>query len=282
MPEIRRADLSLEGLRKLIPLLRMMFPSAPQLSASYLDWWYNRNPEGPGIAHNAYEQGELIAHFGVSAARASIHGVEERGVLMHNAATHPAHRGKGLFKALVERTLEEAHDTGHRFAFAASNANSTFAFVERLGFQLVGPLEVKLGVGPTPRASEPSDPDFRRVWGASSLGWRVSPPHTPYCKRTRREELTLFAAGTMRIPVELGTYSQHLLPGSLPDLGRLHPMRAWIGLHPGRAWPRGRYYDLPVPLRPSPLNFIFRDLTGGGRALDGDRVRVDGLDLDQF
>jgi hypothetical protein len=64
-------------------------------------------------------------------------------------------------------------------------------------------------------------------------------------------------------------------PGKAPG-----PMRLWLGLDPGLDW-RG---SLPIPmrLRPSPLNLVYKDLTGGGFLPDPDRVLFRGIDFDAY
>ena len=66
------------------------------------------------------------------------------------------------------------------------------------------------------------------------------------------------------------------LPGELPLAlsapGPLRPLRLWVGIDSRRRLRRWLHPHLPASLRPSPLNLIFRDLTGNGRTLDPERV----------
>jgi hypothetical protein len=56
----------------------------------------------------------------------------------------------------------------------------------------------------------------------------------------------------------------------------------WVGLDPARRWSRTAYFDLPRRWLPAPLNFVFFDLTGAGRRLEAEGLRVDLLDFDAF
>jgi hypothetical protein len=46
------------------------------------------------------------------------------------------------------------------------------------------------------------------------------------------------------------------------------------------AWRGKPWINIPMRFRPSPLNLIFKDLTGQGRTLDPGTVRFQALDFD--
>lgn len=286
MLEIRPTNPSPSGLEEVAELLAAVFPRATYIDAAYLDWTYRQNPGGDALGFNAYAEGRLVSHFAVTPLRARIDGEDERGLQMQHAATRPEYRGRGLFVELTERALRAGAEAGYGFAVAPVNASSTRGFVEKLGFQLVRAFDVKLGVGPTPpRSSEPAGASvqFERVWNQASLAWRLARPDLPYRALRRGDYASVFASsGLLGIQVELGTFPSHCVPDSLPPVSFANPMRVWIGVDPSRRWSLRHYVDIPLRLRPSPLNFVFRDLTGRGRRLEADRLRADMLDCDQF
>ena len=286
MLEIRPTDPSPSGLEEVAELLAGMFPSATHIDAAYLDWTYRQNPDGSALGFNAYSGDRLVSHFAVTPLGARIDGNDERGVQMQHAATRPEFRGRGLFVELTERALRAGAEAGYGFAVGPANAASTPAFVDKLGFQLVRPFDVKLGVGPTPpRSSEPAGApvQFERVWNQASLAWRLARPDLPYRVQRRAERANVFApGGLLGIQVELGTFPSRWVPDSLPAASFANPLRVWIGVDPARSWSRRPYVDIPVRLRPAPLHFVFRDLSGRGRRLEPDRLRADMLDYDQF
>jgi GNAT superfamily N-acetyltransferase len=285
MPDIRPFEPTPAGLADLSQLFRTCFPFGAHMDADYIDWTYRGNPDGRTIALDARVDGGLAAHFALTAFRARVRGVQELGVQIQHAATHPAHRGRGLFVSLVERALELAAQAGYGFAVGLPNFASTRTFCGRLGFLFVAPLDVRIGVGAAPRRRPRAGRalEFERIFGADALAWRLARPDRPYRARRDGGCVRVFSArGVRGIPVELGTYPQALVPRDLPPFAAKHPLRAWIGLDPERSW-RGRpHLKLPLRLRPAPLNLVFRDLTGARRALDPRRVRADMLDYDPF
>jgi hypothetical protein len=285
MADIRPYDPTPEGLADLSQLFRSCFRFGAHMDPAYIDWTYRGNPDGPAIALDARVGSRLAAHFAVTAFRARIFGREELGVQMQHAATHPGHRREGLFVALAERALELAAQAGYGFAVGPANFASAPIFRGRLGFDHVRPFDVRVGVGPAarrrPRAESPVD--FERIFGAQALAWRLARPDRPYRARRDGDQVRIFTArGVRGIPVELGSYPRALVPSDLPAFAPWHPLRAWIGLDPQRSWWGRPYLDVPLRLRPAPLAFVFRDLSGGGRVLDPRRVRADMLDYDAF
>lgn len=281
-PEIRPFEPDARGLEEAAELLRSTFPQARQLSAAYLEWYYARNPDGRVFAYNAYGGDQLLAHCAAVPFRARVHGVEELGLAVVHLATRPEQRGRGLIKALARHSLEAAALGGCRFAIGISNANSTFPFVHRLGFQMVEPFDVRIGLGPVPRRQPGAQPEFERTWTRESLTWRLSRPDHPYrVLRRGGASVILASSGIAGLQVELGTFPDAQIGCPLPE-GRVGPLRVWIGLDPSRRWTGRPFLKLPVRLRPSPLNFIFRDLTERGRRLEPGRVRADMLDYDAF
>lgn len=283
MIEIRPTQTSTDGLDAVAALLRRRLPRAAHLSAAYLAWTYRENPEGPALAFDAWEGSRLVAHFAATPLRGRIEGVEERGLLTQHAATESGFEGRGLFKSLVERALSLGARSGCGHAIALANANSRFAFVERLGFQPIRPLDVRLGVGAVPEPVRSSPASWQRVWAPRSLAWRLARPDRPYRALLRDGRArVLCASGYPGILADLGSLPADALPRDLPPPPAAAFLRVWIGLDPDRDW-RGRaWLSVPPALRPAPLLFSFRDLREQGRSPAGARLRVAALDFDAW
>lgn len=281
--QVRPLALDPSGFEELAKLQQLVFPKARHLTPAYLEWMYLQNPDGPAFAWNAYAGEQLVSHCAAVPFRARVHGTTDLGLAIRHLATRPEHQGRGFIKALGERSLEAAARGGCTFAIGISNANSTFPFVHRLGFQMVEPFQVRVGVGAVPRGETGARFQFERVWTREVLTWRLSRPDLPYEARRRDEELVVLApSGVPGLQVELGTFPAALVGRPLPDAGPRRPIRVWIGLDPSRRWYGRPFVNVPVQLRPAPLNFIFRDLTGRGRRLDAGSVHADMLDYDAF
>lgn len=283
MIELRPTQLEARGLDAAAGLLRRRFPRAPHLTAAYLGWTYRDNPDGRACAWDAWERGSLVAHVSATPMRARLDGAEERAVLIQHVVTERGFEGRGLFKALVERALEEAVRRGFGHAIGIANANSRFALTERLHFASLGALDVRIGVGARPYPSQPRPAAWERIWEPGTLAWRLARPDRPYRARLRRGHAQILcASGVPGILADLGVYREGLVPAPPPAPPGLAFARVWLGLDPDLDW-RGRaYLPLPAALRPAPLHVVFRDLGAARRRPDAARLRIAALDFDAY
>jgi GNAT superfamily N-acetyltransferase len=281
--ETRALDLSDKGLLECARLLDRVFPHASHLTKEYLDWQYVQNPDGRAIGFNAYQRDVLAAHYVTIPVCARIGGNRHPGVLSLNTATHPEHQGKKLFTLLAEKTYDSAAAAGYDFVVGVANANSTPGFTRKLGFQLVGALEARLGIGRPPRESPEEAADFERVWDGASLAWRLSNPSKVYHLRAERSRFRVEAA-TERpgIKAFMGDFERDLEPaGTRGGSFGFRPVTLWIGIDPFVRWSRSLYFDIPRRFRRSPLNLIFKPLA---KALElrREQVRFRALDFDPY
>jgi GNAT superfamily N-acetyltransferase len=286
MYDLRQIALDEASLQQYHRLLTEVFPAASaQFTLDYLTWQYLKNPAGQAVGFNAFAGETLAAHYVTLPIKARLDGRECKGLLSLNTATHPQHQGKGLFTKLAEATYQYAASQGYALVVGVANANSTPGFTRKLGFQLVAPLEARLGLGPVPDTSPRFTPDFEVLWDREQLAWRLANPSRSY--RLRR------SGGSVRVEAPTGKYGIQAILGDFPEalcpraLERtappsLNPVRLWLGIDPSRRFQRSLYPPLPDRLRPSPLNLIYRDLTGQRPSLDVSRLRFRSLDFDAY
>ena len=285
MTLVDAADATPGSIAGVARLLAAVFPTAPRLDADWLSWGYLRNPLGPSISCTAQAEDRVVAHVGGRLLRARLApgAPPASGILVHHAATEPGFRGRGLLVELVEAAVARAADAGAEFAVAVLNRNSFHAFVRRAGFTALGPLSVRVGVGPPPGRECAAPPaDFEPVREPAWLAWRLAPPGSPYRARRRPAGCELWAdSGSLGIPVLLGEASDPAAGERLPLFSARSPLRAFVGLDPARR--RGvAYAEVPLRLRPSPLELVFRPLGSGVVAPDPARVRFEALDFDAW
>ena len=133
-----------------------------------------------------------------------------------------------------------------------------------------------------PPRSQRSDLEFVRIWSREGIAWRSRLPEQPYRVVLRGNRGHLYARARYGIPVDVGSFERGDLPSGLRPLRTLDPLRMWIGLDSARDWSRSAYFDLPVRIRPSPLNLLFYDLTDRKRSFDPAHVRYDLFDFDAY
>lgn len=279
--ELRPLDLDDAGILRITTLLRKVFPDAAHFTEEVLRWEYLENPDGPAVGTNAWIGDELAAHYVTIPLRATVLGREEKGLLSLNTATHPAHQGKGLFTKLAKATYARAAAEGYGFVVGVANANSTPGFTRKLGFQLVAPLLAMVGAGPLVPQPVPQV-DYARTWHPEALRWRLAHPTYRYTlKPGKKLDLLMTGRSQAGARLLLGALPHGTLPkDALPLFDGSAPLRIWIGLDAGLRWSGRPWFNIPMRLRPSPLNLIFLDLTGKERKLDPARIRFQAIDFD--
>lgn len=280
MYDIRRVKTDDASIRECAALLSRVFPRSNYFSDGYLKWEYAENPEGSIVGFNAYSGETLAAHYVTQPAIARVFGKECRGLLSLNTATHEDHRGKRLFTMLATRTYEYAAENGYDFVFGVANANSTPGFIKHLGFQLVSPLHVRVGLGKISRRAPLRRWEFERTWSRRALDWRMRNPLRAYEIVDGRIQV---ATGKFGIKGIMGEFESELLQGlRCESISSLNPLRLFVGLDSSIRWRLSPYFTVPERLKSSPLNFIFKDLTGRSRHLAPERVKFRILDFDGY
>lgn len=258
------------------------FPGVGKFSRDYLEWLYRRNPDGEVVGFDARDGDRLAAHYVCIPARAHLGGRDVRVLLSLNTATHPDYQGQGLFTRLADLTYAAGADQGYDCVYGVANANSTPGFTRKLKFQLVGPLRACAGVGPLGiDFSGKTAVQFRRVWSEQALAWRCACPVNPVSARARRDRTT-FLAPALKGRAVMAAAEIDMTMRSGQNGGWTSPLRVFIGMVPP-TWQRpALYIDIPGRLRPSPLNLIYRSLSGRVESIRPDAVFLSFMDFDAY
>lgn len=265
------------SIKKITELLQITFPHAKKYTESFVDWQYDQNPIGKMVGYNAFLDNELAAHYALMPIKAKVFGKEELGLLSLNTATHPKHRGKKLFTRLATDSYALAREQGYGFVIGVANAQSTHGFLRKLDFQLVGPLEAKLGLGPLKKKKKKIEVDYEKCWDQETLSWRLANPSWNYRVHNGRISSATDKKGIKAILMDMDTNEV----GEKKSIG-YRPMNLWLGVDDTIDWGKSFYFDIPEKFKPSPLNLIFKDLTGKGRLFNFSSVRFRALDFDAY
>lgn len=265
-------------------LFAACFPGTDKFTLRYLAWLYVANPDGAAVGFDAWDGARLAAHYVCIPARAWVEGRQARVLLSLNTATHPDYRGQGLFVQLASMTYEAGAALGFDGIYGVANANSTPGFVRKLGFQLVRPLEARIGIGPLQhsRALAPQELSFERSWDEAALAWRCANPHNPVSSRQRGGRRQFHAAGDAGLPAYAELAAAGLPPEEPGGTRPLSPLRLFIGLAPDATSRYWNYASIPRRLRPSPLNLIYRSFAPHAPQLDPARIQFTFLDFDAY
>lgn len=266
-------------------LMGACFPGKNKFNQAYLTWLYFNNPEGHVIGFNAWDENRLVAHYACIPRLININGENVKALLSLNTATHPDYQGKGLFTKLAHMTYDLASSQGYSSVFGIANSNSTPGFIRKLGFQLVEPLEARIGMGSLHINFDAvtNKAYFQPAWTKTTLSWRCANPNNPVSKQHKSNSIGFHATAFGKLSV----YAEHTTPlheidnETYPD-ALLLPLRLFIGLLPEGSCSFRQYYTIPHCFRPSPLNFIYRSLDNKTKHLEKGRTFFSFMDFDAY
>ncbi|MDY7577611.1 GNAT family N-acetyltransferase [Herbaspirillum sp. RTI4] len=287
--EIELHKSSISRLDDYIEFYKLCFPQASNLHHHYFMWLYLQNPEGQALGADAICEGRVVGQVIAIPGTYHLHGKLVKGLIAVNVAVHPSFQGRHLFKRLGLKMCEFAAEEGFEFVIGVANAAATPGWVRQMGFQLVGPLEARIGMG-TPdlgnRDFNSHNIDMMHAWTPTSLTWRASNPLNSISFRRSDREHGAFAfasAGKRAIT------SVAILPES--DFAREMPPYAnfiqrscpkvFLGLIPGYRFGLN-FPKIPLRFKPSPLNLIYKNLRNKNQKIDVKNSFINFLDFDAF
>lgn len=288
--EYKELSLTHNELKQTVELLNKCFPTASKFSLDYLSWLYIDNPAGKAVGYNAYCNGNLVGHYSCIPLKAVVSGKPVNGLLSLNTATDPSFQGKGLFRKLANMTYKVASEASFKFVCGVANSRSTKLFIKLLKFQLVSPLDVKIGYGNYFKKIDnhyiENNCEFYPVWNKELIEWRVNNPNNR-CYSNRGDFDHRFYAQTHMpfIKNEAFCYyddQQNYNVSEQPFSSRFHA-KVIMALTPNNNQIKsGLFISLPERLKPSPLNFIFKSLTNENISLHSSNVLFTFLDFDAY
>lgn len=270
-------DTSEQKIKQYAALLSSVFTDTNKFTIDFLNWQYAQNPMGKVVGYDAFVGEELAGHYVTIPVVYTLYGEQKKGLLSLNTATHPKHQGKGLFTQLASKTYELAASMGYEFVIGVANQNSTHGFLKKLGFYLIAPLDVKIGIGKINLENDSATYKWKALWNKESINWRLANPSIKYHKQ---KNALLAHTGKMRIHAVM-SQSNLIEENTISTIKTFAPLKTWIGIADKKKL-SFFYFTLPNKLKPSPLNLIFKDLKGNLPALKKQDVYFELLDFDAY
>lgn len=262
-----------ENLELYSKLLSGVFKETNKFTIDFLNWQYFKNPHGDVLGYDAFYNGELVAHYVTIPVVYTLNNTFIKGLLSLNTATTSDHQGKGLFTKLASATYTLAKEKGYDFIIGVANQNSTHGFIKKLGFNLIGKLEVKIYIGSLKEHTNSSN-YFRATWNESSLNWRLKCPSSTYFKKGN----SIYS--NTHIPL-IKSLMLTKTDAIITDLNKINfiPFKMTIGFNLGKP---SFSINLPEKLKPSPLNLIFKDLSVTGLNVSKKNCYFELIDFDAY
>lgn len=274
-------------IEKYIDLYRNCFPEASHLGHQYLSWLYYDNPIGPAIGADAWYGNRIIGQVIAIPGKYFFGNENIKGLLAVNVAVHSEFQGRYLFKKLGIRMCEYGYQEGYSFVIGVANRAATPGWIRQMGFQLVSPLEARIGIGTLSleKFSEEiiSATQLRHLWTKDTIAWRLNNPLKKMFITKNKNWITAYSPtgkfGFNAIaefpcnPEGIDFNNQTITNSLMP--------KVFLGLIPKYKF-TNRYLIIPERFKPSPLNLIYKNLNDVEESIDSSTWFFNFLDFDAF
>ena len=300
-----------DDLEKTRKLLKEVFPGELKFDdQKFLHWEYFLSPNGPVIQTNLDHESKRIGHYALVPQRWILNGEELNVTLSLNTAISKLHRMKGQFRRLAEETFSAAENGGVDAIVGVANENSTWAFVNRLGFTNLGALETRVifrkGFSKSTLAERISKSDlanfmqsnqgnfdyengFNRIWDDQEINWRLSSPSTTFDSFLLHGAVIVSTISKFK-GVAISVILKIFAPKESPSLGmqiivneickfQNTNLAIYSGHNPS-VHSAGVF--IPNWLRPAPLNLIIKPLSRKIELLGRIPTTFEFLDFDAY
>lgn len=244
-------------LKKISLLLTQVFNK--EFDLDYLKWLYKDNPNGQAITFNISKNKIIVGHYAVIPTKVKINNRIYKAALSLNTAVDNEFRGKGFFKLMADQTFKKCVKKKVKIIFGVSNYQSTKLFEKYFKFQNFGELDIFVSIGKIKRKKVKEK--FNVEWRSEDLKWRLKNPKENYIIHNSFNEKVYVNKKLFKVAnINMGQFEKNLLIKSKnyePNLGLFN---IYIGL--GQNFDKN-FLNIKFPkfLKPSPLNFILKNLT---------------------
>ena len=252
-------DLSTNELIKLSKLFKRVFKK--NFSHEFLNWFYNKNPNGSALTYNASYNNEVVGHYALIPIKINLKGKEHDAALSVFTAIDKKYRGLYLFNKLAKKTFEMAKNKGIKYIIGVSNQISTKLFIRYFKFKLISKLDVKFGIGNIKKVEKENN--FKVIWNNESLSWRLKNPRFNYQIHELKQNFLIYNNFYKFFKIQMGEFSKINFLNTFENhmnKSRFRFFNLWIGLG-DYDWKNSLYFNFPEILKPAPLNFIIKNVS---------------------
>ncbi len=284
------------------------FASQKFADVRYLNWFYDNSPNGAAINGTEDDDHGRLANYSLVPQRwRNGTTTAQLGITVDACVRAGAQRG-GVFSGLAERVFAESFEVGIEGTLTIANANSTPAFVNKLGFSKLNSLPVvlipafrlTLGVAHVDiddvsidalasDCAKRTSVGWIHDWDAAALRWRLASPANDYvlhrdndvwCVSTR----STFARWPIAVILALVPREGRRALSAAAVIARAcRHHRAPLAIHAGiNSDVIVRGLPIPRPFLPSPLNLLVRGFGSRTNASLTDVGTYEFLDTDHF
>lgn len=247
----------------------------------YLNWLYNENPVGKFIGIDAYEDNQLIGQVGGIPQNFNLNGEKIKILQAMNVCVDPKYRGQNLFSKMAGRLLLLAKEERFSHMIAVANKLASKAWKKSIDPDMFFPLEAVVGYGDLDLKKKKIDDNFFfQIWDSNSIKWRVENPHNPVKTSKTHNKIKLYSSTFTSFIKVFGYLNDYNYKLNFEPIKNNFLPNIFIGLIPGIS--KKYFLNIPDFLKPSPLNFIIKNLNDKNNSIKKELIYFSYLDFDAY
>ena len=248
---------------------------------NYLDWLYNKNPDGKYIGIDCFDDENLIGQVGGIPFEFVWNKKRLKILISVNVCVDIKYRGTSLFNKMAKKFEIYAKEINFDGIIAIGNKSATPAWIKSIGLINYGQLDAFLGLDNIIDTNFNLDKDlyqFYSIWNNQKINWRINNPKNKTF--TINNKIKSIYAKTkypfIKAYAPLIFYEGEIQLNSYENKNYL-----FIFLGKIITLKNKKIIKLPKILKPSPLNFLYKFFNIKNN-LQKDEVFFTFLDFDAF
>ncbi len=269
---------------KYVDLYRRCFKSFPlNKNSTYFEWLYKNNPAGKFIGIDAIdsEKNLEIGQVGGIPYEFNYLGKKIKILQSINVCVDQNYRGLKLFKKMANKLETYAKEENYSLIIAVANTLATPAWINSISMKFISKLDVLLTYNDLGIQKTTMDENiFRSLWNEDLINWRRKNPYNKVIV-TQEQNIKLSSPSVLSIfkvfsyieknnyPIEFDKKKKNILPnlflGFIPKKNKFN-----------------NFFKVPEFLKPSPLNFLYKNITEKNIELKKEDIYFTYIDFDAY
>ena len=229
-----------------------------QLNTDYLDWLYNKNPDGKFIGIDCFDGKKLIGQVGGIPFEFLWNNKKLKILISINVCVDKNYRGNSLFSKMAKKLEIYAKEINFDGIIAIGNNSATPAWIKSIGLINNGKLDAFFGLGGITESNLNLNKDeynFYSIWNNKKINWRINNPKNKTF--TINNKIKSIYAITkypfIKAYAPLIFYEGEIQLNSYENKNYLFVFLGKIGSLKSK-----NIIKIPEILKPSPLNFLYK------------------------
>jgi GNAT superfamily N-acetyltransferase len=275
---------NINKINEYVKLYRRCFSDYPiNKNELYFEWLYKNNPLGEFIGIDAFNEDKKLEIGQVGGIPYEFNHMGKKIKILQsiNVCVDKNYRGKKLFTEMANRLEVYAKEQGYSYIIAIANKLATPAWQQSISMKFLSKLDVLFGYGDLGINDLKLDEEiFRSIWNKDRINWRRNNPYNKVFIH-KKKKIKLVSLSVLSI-FDIFSYIEDKNCQLDFDKNRINILpNLFIGLAP-EGGNKNFFLRIPEFLKPSPLNFLYKDIGKNNIILDKKKCFFTYLDFDAY